>query len=162
MRRIVIFISAVVASAACASTSTTVRSEQCVLAAADSIYLEAGPVYRDCAVERRAVLTDRSPRADFRPSSTPTQGEKACYVAEVQFVVDTTGRLEEGTPRVLRTNNPDFATAAVSAMKRWRYTPATIQGVPVRQIVREKEGMATEVVVVPMGGVPRPSRPSSC
>ena len=162
MRKIVICISSVVVSAACASTSTTARRDQCVLAAADSIYLQAGPVYRDCAVERRAVLTNRSPRADFRPSSTPTPGAKACYVAEVEFVVDTAGRPEEDTPRVLRTNNPDFAAAAVSAMKRWRYTPATIQGVPVRQIVREKEEMATEVVVVPMGGVPRPSRPQSC
>ena len=160
--RILIFVSTFFAAAACASTSTTGHRDHCALAAGDSVYLQAGPVYRDCAVERRAVLTNRSQHADYRPSSPLAPGTKACYVAEVEFVVDTTGRPEEDTPRVVRTNNPDFAVAAVSAMKRWRYTPATIQGVPVRQIVREKEEMVEEVVVVPMGGVPRPSRPQSC
>ena len=161
MSRMLILISTLAATAACASTATTARRGQCVLAAADSIYLQAGPVYRDCAVERRALITNRS-HADFRPSSPPAPGTKTCYVAEVEFVVDTAGKPEDNTPRVLRTNNPDFAAAAVRAMKSWRYTPATIQGAPVRQIVREKEEMVEEVVAVPMGGVPRASRPHSC
>lgn len=161
MKRILIFLSTILASAACASAATTGGADRCALAPADSIYLQGGPVYRDCAVEHRAVLTNRSPHAQFQ-HSPPPPGGKACYVAEVQFVVDTAGRPEENTAKVLRTNNTDYATAAVSAMSQWRYSPATIHGAPVRQIVREKEEMAEEVIAVPMGGTPRPGRPQSC
>ena len=149
-----------VAVAACASSSG--RSGQtCALTAADSAYAIAGPVYRDCAVERRAVLLDRSEHPDFRPPSPPIGG-KTCYSAEVEFVVDASGRPEAETAKVLHTTDPEFAAAAVAAMAHWRYRPATIQGAPVRQIVREKESIAQVIVMVPAGQIPRPPSSPIC
>ena len=150
-----------IATAACASASGGSRKGACALVSGDSIYLKRGTVYRDCAVDQRASLVDRSAHPDFRPTSLPPGG-RACYSAEVEFVVDTTGVPEAEPVTVLRSTNREFAQAVVAVVPRWRYQPATIQGVPVRQIVREREAIAQEVVAVPAGQMPRPGRPPSC
>ena len=157
MSRSFLIISIAGAIAACASSGAT-SGPKCGLAAADSVYAKRGPVYRDCAVEHRAVALDRSAHGDFNPIS-PTRGGQSCYSAEIEFVVDTTGTPETETATVVHTNNADFAAAALTAIGRWRYQPAIIQGVPVRQIVREKQVMAVTVVAVPMGQPPRPPSP---
>ena len=77
-------------------------------------------------------------------------------------MVDSSGRPEAETAKVLHTTDPEFAAAAVAAMAHWRYRPATIQGVPVRQIVREKESIAEVIVVVPAGQLPRPPSSPLC
>jgi hypothetical protein len=145
----------VAAVAACASGSSGTGRASCTMATRDSIYLRRGVVYRDCAVETRAVATDKSAHPDFRPSSSPPGGS-ACYSAEIEFVVDTAGVPEVETATVLRTNEPAYATAAVEALARWRYRPATIHGFAVRQIVQEKQSMAIAVVRVPAGQTPHP------
>lgn len=123
----------------------------------DTVYLKGAVVYRECAVDHRAVVLDRSARPDFTPS-TPPVGGRACYTAEVEFVVDTAGIPETATATILHTNHPEYAQAAVAVLARWRYRPATLHEVPVRQIVREKESLGVAVVVVPAGQIPRPPR----
>ena len=145
----------VVAVAACASGSSGPARASCTMATRDSTYLKRGVVYRDCAVETRAMAIDKSAHPDFHPSSLPSGGS-ACYSADIEFVVDTAGVPEVETATILQTKEPGYATAAVEALARWRYRPATIHGIAVRQIVQEKQRMAIAVVVVPAGQTPRP------
>lgn len=148
-----IIIAFAVSLGACASTPRTDPATACPLASADSVYLSRGPVYRDCAVTRRAELVDRTAHPDFRPN---VSSGRSCYSAEIQFVVDTTGTPEEENATVVRATDPVFAQAALVSVMRWRYKPAELHGVPVRQIVREKEGVAAVIVAVPAGQMPRP------
>lgn len=157
MRHSLFIIAFAGATAACASSGATPRS-RCALDAADSVYAKGGPVYRDCAVEHRATPIDRSAHPDFNPLP-PSHGGQSCYSAEIEFVVDTAGMPETKTAKIVRSNNADFAAAALTVIGRWRYRPATIQGVPVRQIVREKQGMALVAVAAPMGQPPREPSP---
>jgi TonB family protein len=142
-------------TAACASAGGTSRATSCTLTATDSVHLKGGPVYRDCAVSQRVQLVDRSARPDFKPDVSLSFRD-ACYSAEIEFVVDETGTPEVEDARVVHSNNPAFATAAIEAVSRWRYRPALLNGVPVRQITREKFGLAAVVVTAPAGQTPRP------
>lgn len=54
----------------------------------------------------------------------------------VQFVVDTTGRAEPETFRVLQSNHPQFTDAARLAALGGRYYPAEFGGRKVRQLVQ--------------------------
>jgi hypothetical protein len=148
--------------AACASGGGAKRSESCGLRTSDSTFLARGPVYRDCAVDRRATATStRNP--DFRPPSYRT----TCYYANVEFVVDPTGHVEEGTPRVVSTNETSLGQALLDVVPSWRYEPAQLNGVPVRQIVTEHRAIGVGTVVVPKGsgppsGLPAANQPLPC
>lgn len=160
VRRLICCLTVLPVIAACASASMTGGQSHCALTARDSVYLAGGPVYRDCAVERRATPVDRArPELDL---TDPPLGGKACYIVELEFVVDTAGVPEEGTTTVVRTNNPDLASAIVAVVPRWRYRPATINGKPVRQIVHDKESITEVVVAVPVGQTPRPPLVPTC
>ena len=147
--------------AACAGTSSR-SNRPCPLAPGDTLYLGRGPVYRACAVDRQARSIDHSARPDFQPS-TPPPGGQACYRAELEFVVDSTGVPEAETARVVRTNNPTYAQSVMRVLPRWRYEPARLKGVPVRQIVEETAGLGAVLVAVRAGDTPRPPlRPPNC
>ena len=76
----------VVTSTACASAGRGSRGSTCALSRADSVYLAGQPLYRDCSVNVRAELLNPDRTPDFQPS-----GDRSCYSATVQFVVDSTG-----------------------------------------------------------------------
>jgi protein TonB len=52
-----------------------------------------------------------------------------------QFVVDVGGRVEEGTVRLIRSDNALFDEAVRASLARMRFTPAEIAGRKVRQLV---------------------------
>ena len=54
-----------------------------------------------------------------------------------QFVVDTTGRIESGSFKVLSSTNALFTAAVRSAMPTLRYVPAEVGGRRVRQLVQQ-------------------------
>ncbi len=54
-----------------------------------------------------------------------------------QFVVDTTGRVASGSVRVLRSTDAAFSDAVRLAVYGMRFVPATVAGVPVRQLVQQ-------------------------
>jgi len=54
-----------------------------------------------------------------------------------QFVVDTTGRAEMGTFKVLKTSNELFSVAVKNALPRMRFIPAEAGGRKVKQIVQQ-------------------------
>jgi len=154
--RIAIVAIAGVVLGACASAGGPAgaggRRSSCPLRAQDSVYLAAGPVYRDCAVDRKAeVETNLHP--DFRPF--PGQ---SCYDAEVEFVVGPTGAPEVPTARLVRSNSREYGDAVSALVPRLKFRPAMRDGVAVRQIVEFKQVMQAVVVAVPMGSAP-PSRP---
>jgi len=54
-----------------------------------------------------------------------------------QYVVDTTGRVEPGSWKVLRASHDGFREAAREAVEAGRFKPARIAGRPVRQLVQQ-------------------------
>jgi hypothetical protein len=144
-------------AAACAGhASGAARADRCPLHDQDSVYASStGPVYRDCAVDRRATLTntDVHPQGAVAPGAP---GPDRCYSVEMEFVVDAHGRPEVNTARIIRTNDQSFADAWLKTLPAFRYEPAMRNGVPVRQIVDERRTAATKTVVVRAGSMPPP------
>ena len=87
------------------------------------------PVFRDCAVDRKAGLP-RTIRHDYRPTRA-----QACGFVTTTFVVDTLGRVVQSTITVTETNDRDFADAFVAALPSARFTPARKDEHPVQQLV---------------------------
>lgn len=54
----------------------------------------------------------------------------------VEFVVDTLGRVEQGSAHVLQSDHDQFSAAVRSVLPRLRFIPAEAQGRKVRQLVR--------------------------
>jgi hypothetical protein len=155
-------LTAMVAGCASSGATTTARRGSCVLTKGDSVFALAGPVYRDCAVDRVARLTS-STQPDFHPMDSRT----SCYAADVEFVVDTTGRPETRTARAVHTTDPQFAESVLSSLAAWKYDPASLDGKLVRQIVASHRSIAAITVRVPAGSSPpsappRGQRPPSC
>jgi hypothetical protein len=150
-------LAAIPLAAACASAGGAAGARgECLLSAEDSVYLSGGPVFRDCAVDQAARLTTPNAPIDYRPSASARSGNRACWLAELQFVVNAAGVPEKETAKIVRTTDPGFAEAVLSSLPSWRYRPAEKEGIPVRQIVRERRAIALAVVAVGSGQSPRP------
>lgn len=131
------------------------RASRCPLEAKDSVFLAGGPVYRDCAVDRKAeAIVDVHP--DFRPDPM-----ERCYSAEIEFVVNENGRPLAETARLVHTTDRRFADAVAATIPRMKFRPAQLGGSPVRQIVDFKSAMQSVVVAVPAGSAPPTQPPMS-
>ena len=112
--------------------------------------------YRDCEADQPARL-----RRDVKPSFQFT-GQQTCAIAVIAFVVDTTGVPDTTMAWVLQTDTPEYASRLVRSLREWRYTPAQHQGVPVRQVVRERRAIENDrlpFTVRERGAPPPPPRP---
>lgn len=114
---------------ACSAATRGPGSARCVPEAIDSTWALAGPVYRNCDVDRQARQDNMGANP---PDYTPT---RACETAVFAFVVDTAGLIERLTARAVGGNSPAFAQAIAATMSRWRFRPAIKGGVAVRQVV---------------------------
>jgi TonB family protein len=98
-------------------------------------------VYTDRLVERPVA-----PRADnarpVYPSALRASGLEGDVV--VRFVVDTAGRVEAGSIVIVRASHSLFADAVRSWLPRTRYTPAEVDGRPVRQLVEQRVGFTLQ------------------
>jgi protein TonB len=80
-------------------------------------------------------------RVSLVPGGAPPRYPEALRMAGVegqvvaQFVVDVGGRVEEGTVKLVRSDNPLFDESVRAALARMRFTPAEIAGRKVRQLV---------------------------
>jgi len=54
----------------------------------------------------------------------------------LQFVIDTTGRVESNSIRILSSANPGFEAPARTAMSRYLFRPARVYGKAVRVLVQ--------------------------
>ncbi|MEO8621390.1 MAG: energy transducer TonB, partial [bacterium] len=123
------------------------NADPCPLRPEDSVFVGATPVYRDCAVTTKAFLLTNDIHADF----TPSRGGPRCYSVELEYVVNEKGEVETATARVVKTNNQMFAEAQLSILPQWKFEPAKLNDVPVRQIVVDKKTAQVMSVVVPSG-----------
>jgi hypothetical protein len=145
------FCTVVMLAAACASGGSGVsrQARACALRATDSAFARSGPVYRECAVEREADLRTRDIRPDYRPTGT-----NGCVSTVLEFVVGTDGSVETGTVRIARSNDQTFSRAIIAVLPRYRYTPALLNGAPVRQIVTLDQSVVIQSAVVTTGSGP--------
>jgi hypothetical protein len=128
--------------------------------------MAAGPVFRDCEVDRKAELRGSEPRLPYSPpASGGTLGR--CFRAELELVVDAAGEPELWTVRARPANDPDMEVAMRSLLPMRRYQPATLDGQPVRQVVIYKRSVSVVVrVASSSSGRPvtpiTPRRPPNC
>jgi hypothetical protein len=152
---IAVMVMTMVSACASAGAKPGAHRTDCGLTDSDAIFAVGGLVYHDCAVDRAAHLT-ASNHPDFRPPTTNT----ACYSVDIEFVVDTAGRPETETARVVSTTDQPFAQSVLASLKDWKFNPAIRDGMPVRQIMSSHQAMQVGRVTVPAGAA-RPSRPSA-
>lgn len=95
---------------------------------------DAGHVYIASAVDKKAVRNPASGAPVYPPFLEATGIEG--YVT-VQFVVDTVGRVDSVSFRVVEVTHPAFAEAVRAALSSLLFSPAEIDGRPVRQLVRQ-------------------------
>jgi hypothetical protein len=95
----------------------------------------------------------------LNPDYRPTSIGNGCYSAELEYVVEADGTPDASTARVIRTNTPGFAEAALAIIPRFRFDPAKREGVAVAQIVSEKFEMMTGRVVSSGSRPTAPPRP---
>lgn len=100
----------------------------------DSALVSHGPVYRDCDVDKPARLRTIDLPLDYNPT-TGGLGSSRCLRAELQFVVDTVGRVEPATVRPGNSNDRGLENALRGSLGQLRYEPARKAGAKVRQLV---------------------------
>jgi protein TonB len=93
-----------------------------------------GASYIEAQVEKVAAALPGSPAPAY-PDLLHTAGVEGD--AQVQFVVDTLGRAEPGSFRVIHSSHDAFATAVAAALPRMRFLPAEIGGRKVRMMVQQ-------------------------
>ncbi|MDQ2664907.1 MAG: hypothetical protein M3Z05_02755 [Gemmatimonadota bacterium] len=114
----------------------------CELRSSDSVFMAGRSVYRECAVDVAARNLTRGEGPTTRPSGPRPDG---CHFVELAFVVDTTGKPEVRGARILQTSDQDYAYAVRRTLPTWRYEPARLGSVLVRQIVTDREMVSVVV-----------------
>ena len=89
--------------------------------------------YFEFQVEKQATPIPDSPHPQYPDTlrSANVEGEVL-----IQFVVDTSGRVEPGTVKVLKSTHPLFTKSVKDALVTMRFSPAEIAGRKVRQLVQ--------------------------
>ena len=86
-------------------------------------------------------LTPCEVQTQLRPARTVASPWSAnhtgpCEFVDVQVVTDSVGRLEPGSPSLLKTNVPGVATNVVKSMSEGQYRPARVGSRAVRAVRR--------------------------
>jgi periplasmic protein TonB len=90
--------------------------------------------YFDFQVEKPVMAAPGSPPPTY-PTMLQNAGVEGTVLA--QFVVDTTGRAEMGTFRVLKSDHDLFSSAVRQHLPRMRFLPAEVGGRKVKQLVQQ-------------------------
>jgi len=90
--------------------------------------------YFDFQVEKPVVMAPGAAGPTY-PDMLRSAGIEGTVLA--QFVVDTTGRAEMNTFKVLKTDNDLFSNAVKNALQRMRFLPAEVGGRKVKQLVQQ-------------------------
>ena len=105
----------------------------------DVMYALAHPgregAYTENIVEKTAWPVRDNPRPRY-PDALQRQGVEGSFV--VEFVVDSTGRVDAKTLAFPTTAHPMFLRAVKDALLRSRYLPAELAGMRVRQLVQQQ------------------------
>jgi hypothetical protein len=95
----------------------------------------AHDAYEEHVVERAVFSRLGNPKPDY-PEDLRRRGVEASFM--VQFVVDSTGRVEKNAIDFLEQAQRPFLDAVRQSLLRSRYYPAELDGRRVRQLVRQK------------------------
>ncbi len=145
-------------SSACATRRTGGPRAECRTATVDPAWLEAGPIYAACDVDRPARMVGEAPPFEYMP-----ERGKSCYAVLLEFVVSAAGAPEPTTARIVRTTWSDFARGALAILPYLRYEPAVRGGRPVRQLAQWGIVVTIpvfEVITTRAGQVPVAQRPN--
>ena len=93
------------------------------------------PLYRACAV----TVAARRIASELRPEFFPASRDRSCFSALIEFVVDTLGRPDVRTARLLKATDPSFGVAAMAIVPGLRFEPARLGNRSVRQIYELRE-----------------------
>lgn len=90
--------------------------------------------YFDFQVEKPVVMAPGATGPSY-PDMLRSAGIEGTVLA--QFVVDTTGRADMSTFKVLKTDNDLFSTSVKNALTRMKFLPAEVGGRKVKQLVQQ-------------------------
>ena len=93
---------------------------------------DPGTAFLDSQVEVQVALDTRSPMPRY-PQLLRDAGVEGSTL--VRFVVDTLGRVEQGTVKVVESTHPAFALAVQAVLPQMRFSPARVGERKVRQLV---------------------------
>lgn len=116
------------------------RPEPCTGRPPDPAWLAAGPVYRDCEVDRVARQLGKEPDlrraffAELRPSDR-------CLEASFEFVVTPAGLVDTTTIRLLESNSAAATASIRSSLPELRFEPARREQVAVPQLLLYRRGV---------------------
>ena len=149
-----VLVAAAASVVSCAGQKAQTAAADCAPVPAE--FLDGGPVFRDCAVDRKASEPSRLP--PLQMADRPPR-QSGCSKVVIEMVVDSAGRPVTHTAKVVQSNDPLFQQAVVSGLGALKYTPAMKDKVRVAQLVRyERKVQYFTVVSSSAGGAP-PSRP---
>lgn len=115
--------------------TSLVRGHACDRSDQDTTHYLHLPLYRACAVSVAA----RRISTDLKPEFTPAGRDRNCFVALVEVAVDTLGRPEPRTTRVIRASDPAYGAAVVAIVPGLRFEPALLGNRRVRQVYELRE-----------------------
>ena len=115
--------------------SSLVRGAACDRSDQDTTRYLHSPLYRACAV----TLSAQRIANDMRPEYSQSARTQNCYFAFVELAVDTLGRPELRTARLVRANDPAFGAEVLALVPGLRFQPARLGGRRVRQIYTLRE-----------------------
>jgi TonB family protein len=109
-------------------------------------HLTSGDSIVPNAVRESTILTERTVDEPVEllphqaPPRYPPQLERAGVGGDVlvQFVVDTSGRVERGSVAILQSSHDEFASAVQQRLAALRFVPARARGRVVRQLVEQR------------------------
>ncbi len=115
--------------------SSLVRGHACDRTDQDTTHYLHLPLYRACAV----TVSARRVASDLKPEYLPTGRDRSCFIALVEVAVDTLGRPEPRTARLVRATEPGYAAAVLAIVPGLRFEPARLGDRRVRQIYELRE-----------------------
>lgn len=134
----------------------------CTTTVPDSLARAEPPVHSECQVTRAAERRGGHPQLEIPTPSYQEVMKAGCLRAELGFVVDARGRVEEGSAVLLETNQAVFGAAVLAAARRLRFNPARLHDQPVRQWVTYlMEGRLPARVPFAIGRVTAEALPSA-
>lgn len=105
------------------------------------VHLISDSIHTGATVDRAVIPRRDNAQPDYPGALRAAQVEGSVIV---QFVVDTTGRVEPGSVQILRTTHAQFGDAVRRWLTRTRYSPAEASGVRVRQLVQQEVGFTLQ------------------
>jgi hypothetical protein len=115
--------------------ASLVRGRPCDRSDQDTTRYLHLPLYRACAV---TVAARRIP-SDMRPEFFPASRDRSCFSALIEFAVDTLGRPEARSARLVKATDPSYGAAALAIVPGLRFEPARLGDRRVRQIYELRE-----------------------